>query len=103
MACARQWRFDVCVDTRGVPSYGKAITKRVPRRVVDKIVAEGQERTVGGATSIGAAHRRGFDLFYAVEPVTPGQPAARRIFNGLDLDSEVGQVGQYVVTANGIA
>jgi hypothetical protein len=81
----------------------QAITKRVPRRVVDKMVAEGQERTVGGATSIGAAHRRGFDLFYAVEPVTPGQPAARRIFNGLDLDSEVGQVGQYVVTANGIA
>jgi hypothetical protein len=78
------------------------ITKRVLRRVIDKIVAEGQNRAVGGATSIGAAHQHGFELFYAVEPVTHGQPAARRIFNGLDLDTEVGQVGQYVVAANGI-
>jgi len=79
------------------------ITKRIPRRVIDKMVAEDQDRTVGGATSIGAAHQHGFELFYAVEPVTSGQPAACRIFNGLDLDTEVGQVGQYVVAAKGIA
>ena len=79
------------------------ITKQVPRRVIDKMVAGAQDRTVGGAVSIGAAHQHGFELLYAVEPVTPGQPAARRIFNGLDLDTEVGQVGQYVVAANGIA
>jgi hypothetical protein len=81
----------------------KHITKRVPRRVIDKMVAEEQEQTVGGATSISAAHQRGFDLFYAIEPVTPGQPSVRRIFNGLDLDTEVGQVGQYIVAATGIA
>jgi uncharacterized protein YgbK (DUF1537 family) len=75
----------------------KQITKRVPRRVIDKMVAEGRDRTVGGATSIGMAHQHGFEMFSAVEPVTPGQPAARRIFNGLDLDTEVGQVGPYVV------
>jgi hypothetical protein len=79
------------------------IIKRVPRRVIDKMVAEGQEPTVGGATSIGLAHQHGFELFYAVEPVTPGQPAARRIFNGLDMDTEVGQVGQYVVATKGLA
>jgi hypothetical protein len=84
-------------------STERDITKRVPRRVIDKMVAEGQQPTVGGATSIGAAHQHGFELFYAVEPVTPGQPAARRIFNGLDMDTEVGQVGQYVVAAQGIA
>jgi hypothetical protein len=81
----------------------KHISKRVPRRVIDKMVAEGEERTVGGATSIGAAHQHGFELFYAVEPVTPGQPAARRIFNGLDLDIEIGQIGQYIVAATGLA
>ncbi len=81
----------------------KHITKRVPRRVIDAMVAEGQEQTVGGATSIGAAHRNGFELFYAVEPIIRGQPAARRIFNGLDLDTEIGQVGQYTVAATGIA
>lgn len=79
------------------------ITKWVPRRVIDRMVAEGQDRTVGGATSIGAAHQHGFELFCAVEPVTTGQPLVRRIFNGLDLDTEVGQVGQYIVAANGIA
>jgi hypothetical protein len=67
------------------------------------MVAEGQDRTVGGATSIGAAHQHGFELFYALEPVTLGQSAVRRIFNGLDLDSEVGHVGQYLVAADGIS
>jgi hypothetical protein len=79
------------------------ITKRVPRRVIDKMVAEGPDRTVGGATSIGMAHHNGFELFYAVEPITPGQPEARRIFNGLDLDTEIGQIGQYLVAVMGLA
>lgn len=79
------------------------ITKRIPRRVIDQMVAEGRDPTVGGATSIGAAHQHGFELFYAVDPVVKGQPSARRIFNGLDLDSEVGSVGQYFVAAIGIA
>lgn len=81
----------------------KHITKRIPRRVIDKMVDEGQDRTVGGATSIGAAHQHGFELFYALEPITPGEPAVRRIFNGLDLDTEIGDVGQYIIAATGIA
>jgi hypothetical protein len=79
------------------------ITKRIPRRVIDQMVVEEQDKTVGGAISIGAAHERGFELFYAVEPIVKGEPAARRIFNGLDLDTEVGKVGQYIVAAIGIA
>jgi hypothetical protein len=79
------------------------ITKQIPRRVIDLMVNEERDRTVGGATSIGAAHQQGFELFYAVVPVVKGQPAARRIFNGLDLDTEVGSVGQYIVAALGIA
>jgi hypothetical protein len=81
----------------------KHIRKRIPRRVIDKMVAEGPDRTVGGATSIGMAHQHGFELMYAVEPIMPGQPSARRIFNGLDLDTEVGQIGQYFVCATGLA
>jgi hypothetical protein len=79
------------------------ISKRVPRRVVDKMVSDGSDPTVGGAISIGAAHQNGFNLYYAVEPIVSGQPAARRIFNGLDLDTEIGQVGEYVVAAYGLA
>ena len=79
------------------------ITKRVPLRVIEKMVTEEQDRTVGGATSVGAAHQHGFDLYWLAEPVTTGQPTARRMFNGLDLDTEVGYVGQYMVPATGIA
>jgi hypothetical protein len=89
-----------------VASYRRVethITKGVPRRVIEKMVAEAPERTVGGATSISAAHQHGFEIFYAMEPIVPGQPAARRIFNGLDLDTEVGRVGQYIVAATGMA
>src|SRR5262245_17987082 len=63
-------------------------------RVIDKMVDEGHNRTVGGATSIGAAHQHGFELFYAVVPVTTGEPAVCRSFNGLNLDTDIGQVGQ---------
>jgi len=49
----------------------------VPHRVIDKMVAEAQHRAVGGATSIGAAYQRGFELFCAVEPVTHGHHATR--------------------------
>jgi hypothetical protein len=81
----------------------EGIIKRVPRRIIDKMVAEGPDPTVGGATSIGVAHQQGFELMYALEPVAESQPAARRIFNGLDLDTEVGRVGQYIVAAVGLA
>lgn len=84
-------------STAGLP------TKRLPRRVIDKMIAEELDGTVGGATSIGVAHQHGFDLFYAVEPIIAGQPAARRIFNGLDIDNDVGAIGNYFVGINGIA
>lgn len=79
------------------------ISKRVPRRVIDKMVAEQPDPTVGGATSIGIAHRNSFELAFAVEPVVHGQPAARRIFNGMDLDIEIGPIGQYFVAGIGLA
>lgn len=78
------------------------ITSRLPRRVIDKMVAEGKNETVGGSTSIGVAHKTGFDILWVVEPITQGQPPARRVFNGLDLDDEIGQVGQYLVGFAGI-
>ncbi|MBZ8117482.1 hypothetical protein KUD11_02355 [Roseovarius sp. LXJ103] len=79
------------------------ITRNTPRRVIEKMVIERPDRTVGGATSIGAAHKRGFDIFYALEPIEHGQTQVRRLFNGLDLDTDVGQIGQYFVGINGMA
>lgn len=83
-------------------STNDRINNHVPRRVIEQMVAEGHDQTVGGATSIGMAHQHDFDLFCAVERVAPDQLAPRRIFNGLDLDTEVGDVGQYVVAVDAI-
>lgn len=85
------------------PEDYHGVTDGIPRRIVDKMVADGPDRTVGGATSIGFAYENGFTLCYAVEPITPGQPEARRVFNGLDLDIDIGEVGGYIVAARGIA
>jgi hypothetical protein len=79
------------------------IAKMVPRRVIEKMVAEERDQTVGGATSIGFANQHGFELYYAAEPITRGQPAMRRIFNGLDLDTEIGQIGNHFVATAGMA
>jgi hypothetical protein len=80
------------------------ITKRVIRRVIDKMVSEERDPTVGGATSLGMANQGGgFELFWSLEPIIHGQPAARRIFQGLDLDTEIGQLGQYHVDFMGLA
>ena len=79
------------------------IKKRVPRRVVDKMISEESDPTVGGSISIGAANEHGFELLAAFEPITVGQPQARRMFNGLDLDLDVGPVGHCFINTTGIA
>lgn len=79
------------------------ITKRVPRRIIDKMVSEEENCTVGGATSIGMVRCNEFELAYAVDPIVRGQPKARRVFNGLDLDTDVGPIGQYQVALMGLA
>lgn len=82
---------------------GNHITSRVPRRVIDKMVAENVDRTVGGSTSVGFAHQKGFELLWTVEPITQGTSATRRTFNGLDLDLEIGKVFPYDVAILGVA
>ncbi|EIZ83627.1 hypothetical protein WYO_3638 [Methylobacterium sp. GXF4] len=84
-------------------SSGSPITSRVPRSVIDKMVAENVDRTVGGSTSVGFAHQHGFELLYTMEPITPGTSDARRTFNGLDLDTEIGEVFPYQVAMFGVA
>lgn len=80
-----------------------SITRRIPLRIIQKMVAEGTDATVGGGTSIGIAHERGFDLYFALEAIGDGSASARMVFNGLDLQTEVGPIGEYVVAINGMA
>lgn len=79
------------------------ITKRIPQRIIDKMVTGETDPAVGGATSVGAVYQGAFELFFAAEPITPGQPDARRIYNGLDLDTDVEGIGRYFVGLNGLA
>lgn len=69
--------------------------KFVPRAAVEAMVRSGADRTVGGAISLGVAHHRGFELIETTEAQLDG--AQFRTFNGLDLDNEVGPVGEYHV------
>lgn len=78
-------------------------TSMLPLRAIEKMVAEDTDPTVGGSTSIGMAYENRFQLFYRLEPSQVGEPHARRTFNGLDLDFDVGKVGEYFVAIDGLA
>ena len=90
----------------GTPLFNRIIAgldqtqDQLPRRAVEKMVADGSDKTVGGATTIGAAGKNGFDLFFSLETPTPSDTHQRRVFNGLDLDYEIGTVGEYLITIN---
>lgn len=85
-------------------SWGDApddATKLIPRQVIEKMVAQGVDPTVGGATSVGVADEFGFELFHGLEQ-SGHDDAVRRVFNGLDLDAEIGEVGQYQIGIRGL-
>lgn len=78
----------------------KGTARHVPRLAIEQMIRDGLDRTVGGTVSTGAAHRNGFVLFHSEEedPLNPTQ--VRRIFNGLDLDRDVGDVIPYRVATH---
>ena len=65
------------------------ITNQVPRRVIDKMVAEGREQRLAAVHPSARRIRRVRTVLRARAGRTRS-PAPRRIFNGLDLDTEVG-------------
>jgi hypothetical protein len=82
---------------------------RAPFCVIDKMVSEGQEPSVGGSKSIAFAHKDGLELCLVAgdDAFTRAgnlkalsdqpQPIRRPMFNGLDLETDVGFVGAYEV------
>lgn len=71
-------------------------TRWRPRRVIEHMVAQGNDPTVGGSTSVAAAVPNGLEFYATVEPNAPGGSDDRRVFNGLDLEHDVGALAQYV-------
>lgn len=84
-------------------SADSGVSSRIPRRIIEIMVADESIPTVGGSVSMGVAFPGGFDLFCSVEPIVSGHSAARRIFNGLDLDEDVGGIDGYIVATTGLA
>ncbi len=78
-------------------SEGKLPSKHEPRLVIEKMISEQRDRTVGGTISIGAAHKSGFSLFHSEVPDPWDTTGRLRVFNGIDLDREVGEVFPYHV------
>ena len=71
-------------------------TVRLPKLAVEALIRE-DSGDVGGSLSVGIAGHWGFSLYGSVQPIEEGKPPARRTFNGIDLDEEIGMVGPCAV------
>ena len=83
---------------------GGASQGRVPLKAIEQMVAKGG--VVGGAVSLmvcPASSLPGASLFWRAVPAVEGQPQARRLFNGIDLDQDLPRVGNYMVGGVGMA
>ena len=74
--------------------------KRKPFRAIQRMLGGEMDATVGGAVSLGFAHRHGFNPVYTLEQ---SGFQTRSLFNGLDLDTDIGSVGQYTSGLLGLA
>jgi len=75
---------------------------RAPKLAVEAMIREESVDDVGGSLSIGFCSEHNFNLCSWVSPKVMGQPAARRTLNGIDLDTEVGLVGDLIVAGVGV-
>jgi len=78
---------------------------RRPILAIENMIAKNGS-LVGGALSLAVCQPSspaGVTLLYRLLPQVPGAPAARRVFNGIDLDKELSQVGNYQVGVIGLA
>jgi hypothetical protein len=74
----------------------------VPKLAAEAIIEE-DKGDVGGSLSVGIATRWRYDLYSWVRPVEPGKPQAIFSFNGINLATEIENVGHYIIGLNGIA
>lgn len=81
-------------------SDNESTMKRKPFRAIQRMLGGEMDATVGGAVSLGFAHRHGFNPVYTLEQ---SGFQTRSLFNGLDLDTDIGSVGQYTSGLLGIA
>jgi hypothetical protein len=66
---------------------------RAPKTVVQGVIASREFPTIGGYLQMGIGTPSGFFLLSVCVPVFEGEPSARILFRGLDIDAEIGHVG----------
>lgn len=74
---------------------------RIPKLAVEAMVKK-SNGPIGGSLAIGIASRFNYDLYWWAQPLEYGKPQAIRSFNGIDLDEEIGVVGDYLIGMNGM-
>ena len=75
--------------------------KRAPRLALQRLIEAGDFPEIGGSLQIGMASQLGFQLMSHVAPLVRGQPQAARYFLGINIDDEIGLVGQHFVGMTG--
>jgi hypothetical protein len=75
---------------------------RDPKRALEEIVAERAFQSIGGSMQIGIATIAGFSLYHAVQAVERGKPEAFRSYLGMDLDRDIGNVGDWLINLPGM-
>ncbi|SDH58174.1 MULTISPECIES: hypothetical protein [Bradyrhizobium] len=75
------------------------VLKRAPKLALQRIIQEEAFNDVGGSLQFGTAHRRGFLLKFWMRPAIHGEPAVESTFLGINVDAEIGQIGQFKIGA----
>lgn len=81
---------------------GASTSTHLPKWVMQGIVRQGVKDDVGGSMAIGIANALECRLYRLASPIASGQPGLKMTYNGIDIDAEVGLVGQYMVGLHGM-
>jgi hypothetical protein len=77
-------------------------TSQLPKIAMENIIKRGERKDVGGSLAIAGVTAEWFHLFRHVRPIMPNQAVAAT-FNGIDVESDLGTVGQYWIGLWGLA
>jgi len=77
---------------------------RIPKQVLRELVKSHRFDEIGGHIQEGlAGHDKNFRLMYSFQPYEEGQARAGRFIMGLDIDEDIGLIGNHKIGAIGMA
>jgi hypothetical protein len=76
---------------------------RAPTWAVRGMINQGGTPEVGGSLTLGFANRFGFNHFAPMTPMPGGTSGILMTLNGIDIDQQIGPVGEYRISMIGMA